>query len=53
MTTREKSLNVEGITKLLWKSCFNLQLLVFKYTVFSMKIKKKKNRKRVLQHLVQ
>jgi len=35
ITKREKSLkNAEGIRKLLWKSCFNLQLLVFKYTVF-------------------
>lgn len=35
ITKREKSLkNAEGIPKLLWKSCFNLQLLVFKYTVF-------------------
>lgn len=35
ITKREKKIkNAEGIPKLLWKSCLNLQLLVFKYTVF-------------------
>lgn len=46
ITKGEKSLkNAEGIPKLLWKSCFNLQLLVFKYTVFfSMKTKQKQKK---------